>query len=340
MSGTSLDGLDMAHVEFWQENKIWNYAINEAITLEYSQFWKEKLKTAQHLTGEELLKLDLEFGHFIGKTVNNFIQKIRRKVDLVASHGHTIFHNPAEGYTLQIGNGHAISSHLKCTVVNDFRSQDIVAGGQGAPLVPMGDQLLFSDFQGFLNIGGFANIYLPEFGAWDICAANLVLNSLSEKLGYTYDSEGSLSKSGKLIPDLYKKLESLDYYLINPPKSLGREWVESEIYPLFENINEPKNIMRTYVEHISSRIAFSFNTISGRVLITGGGAKNSFLIEQIQQKSNIYLHIPEENLINFKEALIFGFLGLLKKLHLPNIDGRLTGSGRMISAGTIYQPVI
>lgn len=340
MSGTSLDGLDMALVEFWRENKKWHYKIIKSNTIEYSKLWVERLKNAHNISGEKLRELDIEYGHLLGKLSADFISAIQKPIELVSSHGHTIFHNPAGGYTLQIGDGNAIISHLNCPVIFDFRTQDIANMGQGAPLVPIGDELLFAEYDACINLGGFANISIknPTRKAWDICAANFVLNKLANKLGMAYDRNGEIAQSGIMIEEFYKQLEGLDFYRKSAPKSLGREWVESEIFPLINHNFSIENQLHTFTIHIANRICEEIKPINGKILITGGGAKNIFLIDKIKEISGKQIIIPDETTIDFKEALIFAFMGLLRKLEMTNIFGQWTGGTKDICAGSMILP--
>ncbi|MBN2746981.1 MAG: anhydro-N-acetylmuramic acid kinase [Bacteroidales bacterium] len=337
MSGTSLDGLDLALADFTKESDSWKFDLIAAETVNYSEDWVGRLRQAVHGSALEITRLDVEYGHLLGRLSSEFLQRNRLEADLVASHGHTIFHRPDEGFTLQIGNGNALASHHKCPVVFDFRALDVCEGGQGAPLVPFGDFHLFSDYAGCLNIGGFANVSVNKSlpMAWDICPANYVLNFLANKLGYSYDNEGQISRSGSLIQSLLLQLESNSYYQRESPKSLGSEFVMSDVFPLFNSYSSIPDLLRTYTEHIAKRIATDLKNINGAILTTGGGAKNSFLIERIECLSDRILAKPSVEIIDFKEAIVFAFLGLLRHLNLPNIDGRITGSNKFLSSGNI-----
>ncbi len=340
MSGTSLDGLDLACVDFFQENGNWQFHLVAAETVSYSREWTDRLRNAIHFSGLEITRTDVAYGHLLGSLSSEFLSKHHLKVDLVSSHGHTIFHQPDEGFTLQIGNGTALASHHFCPVVFDFRSLDVSAGGQGAPLVPYGDFLLFSNYAGCLNIGGFANLSVnSDFpAAWDICPANYVLNILANRLNHTYDKDGLISRSGSIIHSLLSQLESNSYYLRKAPKSLGSEFVMSEMMPLMDAYSGIEDLLRTFTEHIALRVAQDMKMVEGPVLVTGGGAKNSFLMERIESISQRKLERPTDEIIDFKEAIIFAFLGLLRFLNLPNIDGRITGSNRFLSSGNISLP--
>lgn len=348
MSGTSLDGLDIAVCVFEQNNTQWTYKTLAATTVEYSEQFKIDLNTAMKLSGEQLIALDRSFGTFQGKAVQKFISDHQLTVDLVSAHGHTIFHNPAEGYTLQIGSGASLYASCNIPVVTDLRSVDVAFGGQGAPLVPLGDEILFGSYSGCLNIGGIANISYVSNNthvAFDICPVNILLNAYTLKIGKSYDDGGSLAKSGKLIPALLKQLNTLSYYTLTAPKSLGREWVDAEAFPIVEQYaNNPiEDILHTIVIHCAQQIAACLSALpvkngKQQLLITGGGAFNTFLIESIKTVADksIELVLPDVDTIQFKEAIIFGFLGLLRMHSIPNAKSTVTGASCDTIGGAVY----
>ena len=342
MSGTSLDGIDMTYVNF-QKNKFWEYKILFAKTFKYDDLWKNKLERSQDLNRNKLKILNEEYTKFLAYKINKFIEENSiKEIDFIGSHGHTIFHKPSAGYTFQIGNIQNLANYVGKTIICDFRIGDVMLGGQGAPLVPIGDLLLFKNHDTCLNLGGFANISIKKNNkiiAYDICAVNTVFNFLSKKIKLEFDNEGSNARKGKFIKDLYDKLENLKYYSLNPPKSLGIEWVKSKIFPLLEHFSSFSvyDLMHTYLVHISKEIAKNLNQ-SNSVLITGGGAYNSFLIEQIRKYTNAELILPERLLIEYKEAIIFGFLGVLKFRNEINCLRSVTGSKKDHSSGKIFYP--
>ena len=342
MSGTSLDGIDMTYVNF-QKNKFWEYKILFAKTFKYDDLWKNKLECSQDLNRNKLKILNEEYTKFLAYKINKFIEENSiKQIDFIGSHGHTIFHKPSAGYTFQIGNIQNLANYVGKTIICDFRIGDVMLGGQGAPLVPIGDLLLFKNHDTCLNLGGFANISIKKNNkiiAYDICAVNTVFNFLSKKIKLEFDNEGSNARKGKFIKDLYDKLENLKYYSLNPPKSLGIEWVKSKIFPLLEHFSSFSvyDLMHTYLVHISKEIAKNLNQ-SNSVLITGGGAYNSFLIEQIRKYTNAELILPERLLIEYKEAIIFGFLGVLKFRNEINCLRSVTGSNKDHSSGKIFYP--
>lgn len=338
MSGTSLDGLDIAAIDFQFKNNKWEFQLIAATTIPYSTNWLKTLKNAPTLSGEKLMELHSEYGNFTGKQINEFIQKTNLKPELIASHGHTIFHQPEKNFTLQIGNGAEIAAVTKTKTVADFRVADIALGGQGAPLVPAGDKQLFSDFEYCLNLGGFANISFDKNNsrvAFDICPVNIVLNYFAEKRGLPFDKNGELGKQGKLNSELLQELNNLEFYSKNPPKSLGREWVENILLPVLVNFKTSDlDKIRTIYEHIAIQISRVGKT--GKILITGGGAYNSFLIERIKGLSQLEIIIPSKEIIDFKEALIFAFLGVLKIENIINCYASVTGAINDSSCGVIF----
>ncbi len=331
MSGTSLDGVDIAACQFWQENEQWNYSILAAKTYTYPKEWQEKLRQAPLLSGLELSLLHNELGRLFADYIQQFLASNSVKVDVIASHGHTIFHQPKEHLTLQIGSGAVIAALTKIDVINDFRVLDVALQGQGAPLVPIGDELLFHQYDGCINLGGFANISTQKNGkriAWDICPVNIVLNAIALELGKEYDEDGKLARNGQLISDLLSYLQQLDYYQLSAPKSLGKEWVDVHVFSyLADKEWKKEDILHTFTEHIANIIAQEINAIAAqRILFTGGGTYNSYLLERIQQKTAAEIIIPDSHLINFKEALIFGLLGFLRYNEKENTLKTVTGA--------------
>ncbi len=330
MSGTSLDGLDLCFAKFSKENHSWNYEILQAETLPYSDLWEEKLRNSIHLKAEELFELNSKFGFFLANKTQEFIDKYSMKnIDVIASHGHTVFHQPEKKYTVQIGDGKAIKIVTKIPVVYDFRSQDVLLGGNGAPLVPIGDELLFSEFNACLNLGGFSNISFKEKGkrvAFDICPVNIVLNYFSKYLGKDFDENGNFAKAGTVNLEILKKLNSLDFYHQTSPKSLGMEWVNEHVFPKLRT-ESPENNLATFTEHLAFQIAKIFRKHHlKKVLFTGGGTYNSHLLERIRHFSETEIIVPKKDVIDFKEALIFAFMGVLKLNNEINVLSSATGS--------------
>lgn len=341
MSGTSLDGLDVARCLFQLQNGKWNYRIEEAKTYPYPLELKQKLADAEKLSGLDLMFFHNEYGRLLGDYVNDFIGKNKSSVDFIASHGHTIFHQPHKGLTFQIGSGASIAAETGITTICDFRRLDVALGGQGAPLVPIGDKLLFGDYAYCLNLGGFANIsYDDESGkrqAYDICPVNIVINHLVAERGLTYDPQGEIARKGKVNPGLLKALDSLKFYQQVGPKSLGKEWVWSELLPCMEQFSiSLEDKLRTFYEHVTSQI----QRILGKgedILITGGGAHNIFLIELFRSTLKQKITVPDTKIIDFKEALIFAFLGVLRFRSEMNCLSSVTGAKVDNSGGIIYK---
>lgn len=343
MSGTSLDGLDLVCCNFSIDEGKWNFEVLATEEMMYDAYWKSKLSNAFYQSEKEIQEFDLEYGVFLGDSIKVFIKKFNLKPDLIASHGHTIFHRPEEGYTLQIGNGNSIAKITGILTINNFREEDVKKGGQGAPLVPVGDKMLFSDFDSCLNIGGIANISFDQKGiryAYDVCPANQPLNILAEKIGFSFDPEGANARSGTIIPELLEQLNQLGYYKQAFPKSLGREWVETEFLPLLYKSNyETISLLRTVTEHIAFQIACAANNHKkGKMLITGGGAKNKFLIDRIKDLCKHDIILPSKEIIDFKEAIVFAFLGVLKHRGEINCLASVTGAAEDSSAGDLYFP--
>jgi anhydro-N-acetylmuramic acid kinase len=340
MSGTSLDGIDLAEIVFNYSEEKWDFEILAAETVSYSSFWKDELREAINYSNEQLERLDFKFTEKLSEEISKFIKKHNiQEIDAICSHGHTILHQPDKGLTYQIGNLPRISKLLGQTVVCDFRVQDVELGGQGAPLVPIGDKLLFSEYDYCLNLGGFANCSFEENGkriAFDICPANIVLNKYAEKLGQDFDESGKLAASGKVDEDLLKRLNSISFYNEKPPKSLGLEWVQSIIFPLLEAAEvSSEDILRTFTEHIAIQLANQFSK-NASVLITGGGVYNSFLIERLKDLTSIEVIIPSPGIVEYKEALIFGLLGVLKLHDEVNCLASVTGASKDHSSGKIF----
>lgn len=345
MSGTSLDGIDIALCDFIKnDSSTWNFDIIKTKTIAYTSVFKEKLSDALNFSGIDLMLLNNELGNLIGQSINLFINEFdldKKSIDFISSHGHTIFHQPDKNLTTQIGNGANISSITKLPVICDFRSVDISLNGNGAPLVPIGDKLLFSAYDFCINLGGIANISFEQNNqtiAFDICPVNMVLNKLVSEFNLNFDDGGQLAKKGKINPLLLNELNELTYYKLIPPKSLGIERVNQEVFPIINNYTiDTEDKLRTVVEHIAIQISKIITSTDKKALFTGGGVYNTFLMERISTLSNAKLIIPSKEIIEFKEALIFAFLGVLRYRNEVNCLSSVTGASRNNIGGCIYQ---
>ena len=342
MSGTSLDGVDLAHIQFKINDKKWTFKIIESETIGYSQSWLDRLKSAINFSEKELIILNQEYTKLLATIISDFIEKHKIvNLDAVCSHGHTILHQPQNGLTLQIGNLPEIAELIHQTVICDFRVQDVQLGGQGAPLVPIGDQILFPEYDYCMNLGGFSNVSFEENGkriAFDISPVNTVLNFYANLLGLDYDDKGEISRTGEIYPELFKKLNALHFYQQKHPKSLGFEFVKEVVLPLIESYEIPiEDKLHTFTEHVALQIALALPTKKGRLLITGGGAYNDFVIERIHHYlPEIEIIIPDKKILEFKEALIFALLGVLKLRDEINVLSSVTGAKTDHSSGKIY----
>lgn len=343
MSGTSMDGLDIAHCSFYETGKEWKFEINEAETFAYNDYWKDKLYQVPGMKKHEIKQWHISYGQYLGKLTKEFMYRYHLSAHFIASHGHTIFHRPEEGLTLQLGDGQAIANVTGIPVVYDFRTLDVELGGQGAPLVPIGDQHLFGVYGYCLNLGGFANISFEEKNtrfAFDICPVNMALNRIALREGKHYDHEGRMAREGTVQGNLLESLNQLGYYLRKPPKSLGREWFEETFLSVIPGIDyKPADLLRTITEHIAIQISnASLHQQNKKILVTGGGVFNSFLIERITKRNTHTLVIPEPRLIHFKEALVFAFLGLLRWNNQVNCLASVTGARKDSCSGKIAFP--
>lgn len=341
MSGTSLDGIDIAEVELSCVNEKWNYSFGKTTTFAYPMQWKQKLQNAVLLDDDALSELNQAYTAHLTETILAFIQTNKLKtINAVCSHGHTVKHRPDLGFTLQIGNLPVLAKQLQLPVVCDFRVQDVDLGGQGAPLVPIGDRLLFSAYEYCLNLGGFANISSElnqQRIAYDVCAVNTVLNFYAEKLGFPYDNKGGVAKRAVVSSALLARLNALDYYQKSAPKSLGIEWVTKHIFSILEEAKcSPEVILATYTKHIAEQLAKEIP--KGRVLVTGGGAYNEHLINLLKKETKASIEIPSKQLLEYKEALIFALLGVLKLEEKVNVLQSVTGATSSHSSGKIFLP--
>jgi anhydro-N-acetylmuramic acid kinase len=352
MSGSSLDGLDIAFVEFHENAGRWTHEILQADCYPYPADWVNRLKNATSLSALEYQLLHIDYGHYLGQQVNHFIEQhqLHYKVALVASHGHTTFHLPAKKMTAQLGDGAAIAAQTKLPVITDLRALDVALGGQGAPIVPIGEKLLWQEYDYFLNIGGIANFSINSnpYIAFDICPANRVLNMLAADAGKEMDEHGAMAAAGTLNNDLLEKLNALEYYKLAAPKSLANDYGTDIVYPLIKESGcSVPDALRTFSEHIAIQISeaiFSSSnhkpqTTTPKLLTTGGGAYNTFLIQQLQEKVeayNIEVVVPDAKLVSYKEALIMALIGVLRWRQEYNVLASVTGASRDSIGGALW----
>ena len=352
MSGSSLDGLDIAFVEFQEQGGKWTYEINEADCYPYTTEWTEKLKNAINLPAREYQLLHTAYGHYIGQEINRFIDvhQLHYKVAVIASHGHTTFHMPASQMTAQLGDGAAIAAKTQLPVVSDLRALDVAFGGQGAPIVPIGEKMLMNDFTYFLNIGGIANISLnaEEYVAFDVCPANRVLNMLANDAGKPFDEDGKIAASGNVHDELLNQLNKLAYYSQPYPKSLANDFGTDIVYPLIKSAGlSIPDAIRTFSEHVALQICNALSSLNiqqpvpgnKKLLVTGGGALNTFLVNRLSELlrvENIEVVVPDTKLVNYKEALIMAFIGVLRWRQEYNVLASVTGASRNSIGGALW----
>ena len=338
MSGSSLDGIDLALCRFERNGAQWSFAIEKAETTPLPGTLRERLLHATEAGALELARLHRDVGIAIGTACKEF----RKGTDaaLIASHGHTVFHKPDEGLTTQVGCGAHIAALSGLPTVCDFRTMDVALGGQGAPLVPFGEKMLFPDHQAFVNLGGIANISIHHGKkpiGYDVCPCNQALDLLASEAGKSYDANGDLARSGEVDVELLAKLNALDFYAQAPPRSLGREWFDERMKPMITSKSPLKDRLRTVTEHMALLIAQELDKAGvSTALFTGGGAHNAFLIERIATLGKAKPELPSAELINYKEAVIFAFLGLMRLRGEVNTLASVTGATRNSVGGAIY----
>ncbi len=340
MSGTSLDGLDLCCVTFRYDKGNWEYDIIKAEDESYPDEIKQKLANAQNMSALEYALFNSDYGIYLGQRVKAFIDRNGLKPDLIASHGHTIFHQPGIRFTAQIGSGAGIAAETEVDCVCDFRTTDVALHGQGAPLVPIGDRALFAKYDYCLNMGGFSNISFDsgEYrSAYDISPVNYVMNHYTRTIGLDYDKDGEMARSGKVCEELLSALNALEFYSMKGPKSLGREWVENEVIPLIDSYELTiEDKLCTFCEHVAIQIGSHIK--GGKVLLTGGGALNKYLVERMSERApQCEYVVPDKMTINFKEALIFAFLGMLYMCDVPNCLASVTGAKFNCVGGALYK---
>jgi anhydro-N-acetylmuramic acid kinase len=350
MSGSSLDGLDIVFAEFTEQGGQWAFEIKAADCYAFEREWSNRLRTATELPAYDYLLLHTSFGKYLGEQVNRFIDAygLHHQVQLICSHGHTVFHAPEKGMTAQLGDGAAIAAVTGINVVSDLRAVDVALGGQGAPIVPMGEKLLFPDYSLLLNIGGIANIshrQEDQYVAFDVCAANRVLNMLAAEQGLSYDKDGGMAAQGKVLTGVLDTLNSLSYFHAAHPKSLANEFGTKEVFPLLPKDNIP-GALRTYVEHIAIQVKNAVESVSPelpspnrQLLATGGGAHNRFLMERISDhlaSLNTSVIVPAKDIVDYKEALVMALLGILRWREQNTVMCSVTGAKRDSIGGAVW----
>ncbi len=348
MSGTSLDGLDLAFCDIKKTSEHWEFQISQTASVPYHPAMQQNLKQAISLSSVDHLELHNTYGTWLGRQAREFLQKHRLEVDFIASHGHTSHHQPKKGITWQLGSGQHLANESGCKTLADFRTNDVALGGQGAPLVPIGDHLLFGQYDFCLNLGGISNISLEQNGqriAYDIGLANMILNYITQKVGIAYDEGGQMARAGRLDKEMLGKLNRLEYYQLPIPKSTGYEWFLKEVVPIVDAAGgDIASLLHTAVIHIAGQVAREvrrFTVQSPRtLLITGGGALNTYLIEVLREQlgDDIRVEVPVRKLIEFKEALVFALMGVLRMEGEINVYRSVTGAARDSCSGVIFIP--
>ncbi|WP_431161375.1 anhydro-N-acetylmuramic acid kinase [Flagellimonas beolgyonensis] len=348
MSGTSLDGLDMAYCHIWKDNEHWHFSIKHTKDVSYTDEMREYLKNAIYLSEEDHAQLHKDYGVWLGEQAKLFIEELGEEVDFIASHGHTSHHRPKEGITFQLGDGQLLANTSGKQVVCDFRTKDVSLKGQGAPLVPIGDRLFFHDYEFCLNLGGISNISFEKEGeriAFDIGLANMPLNFITHKMGLSYDDDGQLARSGNLDQGLLDQLNRLEYYTLPYPKSTGYEWFTAKIIPLIKASKATDaDLLHTFIHHNCEQIATVAHTYAtkpqSRILATGGGALNGYFMETLQDKlgTDITVVVPDKTLVAYKEALVFALMGVLRLEGKINVLSSVTGAMEDSGSGEVFFP--
>jgi len=346
MSGTSMDGIDLVHCTLSENNEKWDYTINACKTIDYDEKWRLRLSKLRSQSAYNFVRTDRYYGEYIGLLINDFLKESNLSADLIASHGHTIFHQPENNLTTQIGDGNAITVITGVPVVTNFRAMDVVLGGQGAPLVGIGDHLLFGEYEMCLNIGGFANISANVNGervAYDICPANILLNRIAREFDLEFDEDGKIAEQGKIDYDLLADLNNIPYYKEAYPKSLGREWINQNFWGIVRECKIDKHDkMKTLVDHIAGQIGQNIDDLAGddpasvRVLATGGGVLNPVLVDYLKSNTDAEIVVPDSTLINYKEALVFALMGVLRVQNKPNVLASFTGADADSVSGSLH----
>ncbi|MCU0318641.1 MAG: anhydro-N-acetylmuramic acid kinase [Flavobacteriales bacterium] len=338
MSGSSLDGLDLAWCQLRVDQGRWTYNVREARTVPYDAAFRTRLVAAMDGSAVELARLHRDLGRLIGTACRELVGAT--PLHLIASHGHTLFHRPEEGLTMQVGCGAQIAAVSGITTVCDFRTVDVALGGQGAPLVPLGERLLFPEHRAFLNIGGICNIALhaaERVVGYDVCIGNQALNELAGEAGLPYDADGAMARSGRVDAAMVAALSALPFHQQPPPRSLGRDWYGTAVHPLIVDERlAVEDRLASVVEHIAQQVSSALKDATGPVLVTGGGAHNTYLLERLRALCNVALEVPDARTVDYKEALIFALLGVSRTRGEANALSSVTGAGRNSVGGAVY----
>lgn len=350
MSGTSLDGVDIAYCQFaTDDGDTWTYQILKAVTRSYSKEWRQRLEILQKASAADYARTNVEYGHLLGSLLKDFIESHNLVPEFVVSHGHTIFHQPTNGFTAQVGDGETMAVSLPCPLITNLRNKDVALGGQGAPLVPFGEKHLFPNTRLFLNLGGFSNLTFDS-SALDVSPCNFALNWVARRVDpmLEYDPDGRNAREGNLVPQLLEELDSLDYYRQSGPKSLGREWFEQHFLPVLAAPAQkaPKDALHTLCVHIARQVVRAIEGSGVRdteIIVTGGGLRNVFLAELLEKELSAlgiaFSTKTSSYLIDYKEALIFAFLGLQVLRGCHNTLSSATGAREPSPSGSIHLPV-
>lgn len=348
MSGTSLDGLDLAFCHIWESKNLWNFEIKQTKSISYNSEMRERLKNSIFLSADELLQFHNTYGIWLGEQAKTFIEENTLEIDFIASHGHTTHHQPENGLTFQIGSGQHLANTSGQKIVCDFRTNDVALGGQGAPLVPIGDLLFFGKYDFCLNLGGISNVSFDKNGnriAYDIGLANMILNHITRKIDLAYDKGGEMARQGNINTEMLEKLNNLEYYRLPFPKSIGYEWFVSKVVPIVDETEDSiENLLHTSIHHICEKVAqqvqMNSTKVESNLFVTGGGTLNTFLVETLQEKlgTTTKVVIPSKILIEYKEALVFALMGALRSENKINVLCSVTGAKHDSSSGVIFLP--
>ena len=346
MSGSSMDGIDLALCRVEQNDSKWNVTILKAVTVPYNETWRVRLSQVKYQNPEIYVKTDVFYGRYLGELTDAFRKETGLNIDLVASHGHTVFHNPQQWITAQIGDGATLSATAQVPVVSNFRRADVASGGQGAPLVGMGDELLFGEYDFCLNLGGFCNLSTQFEGqriAFDISPCNIVLNRLARERKQKFDQDGQIAESGSVIYPMLEKLNQITFYQKKAPKSLGREWINKEFWHIARDFDDHalEDRMKTLVMHIAVQIGNAVESYTNKpmnevkILVTGGGAYNKTLIDYLKSETESHIIVPEDSIVNYKEAMIFALLGAMRVKNVVNTHPSSTGAKYAVVGGSL-----